>query len=67
MIKVPSLALLIAGELLLADGLSAAIVPSSAFGQAVTDTPGSGGLALIAGGVIAVIAGGFGLNQCKAP
>lgn len=66
MIKVPSLALLIAGVLSLADGLSAATGASSSFGQ-VADTPGTAGLVLIAGGIVAVIAGGYGLNHCKAP
>jgi hypothetical protein len=57
MTKVPSLALLIAGELLLAYGLSLSSPASSPLGQALGGTPGTKGPWLSAGGIAGIITG----------
>lgn len=67
MIKVSSLSLLIAGLLALAGELSAATSISPSFSWPATGTAMDTGIGLIVGGVVAVIAGSFGLNRVRAP
>jgi hypothetical protein len=63
MTKIPSLALLIAGELLLAYGLSLSSPVPSPLGAA----PGTGGPWLIAGGIAGIVTGAAGLAYRRAP
>jgi Protein of unknown function (DUF3185) len=67
MTKIPSLALLIAGELLLAYGLSLSSPVSSPLGQALGGAPGAKGPWLIAGGIAGIISGAAGLAYRRAP
>ncbi len=67
MAKIPSLALLIAGELVLAYGLSLSSPVSSPLGQGPGGGPGIAGPWIIAGGVVGIIAGAAGLAFRRAP
>jgi hypothetical protein len=67
MSRIPSIALLIAGIILLVYGLNASSSISSSVSRAVSGTPTDKTVWLIALGVIGIIAGGFGLVFRKAP
>jgi hypothetical protein len=67
MSRIPSIALLIAGIILLIYGLNASDSISSSVSRAVTGTPTDKTVWLIALGVIGIIAGGVGLVFRRAP
>ncbi len=67
MYKIPSIALLVAGIILLVYGLDASNSVSSSITQAVSGTPTNKSIWLIATGVIGIISGGFGLFFRRAP
>jgi hypothetical protein len=67
MTKIPSLALLIAGELLLAYGMSLSSPVSSPLGQALGGSPGTRGPWLIAGGIAGIITGAARLAYRRVP
>ena len=67
MSRIPSIALLVAGIILLVYGLNASSSISSSVSRAVSGTPTDKTVWLIALGVIGIIAGGFGLVFRKAP
>lgn len=64
--KIPSLALLVAGVLLLAYGLNASNSVSSSLGQALSGAPSNRSIWLIAGGIFGIVTGGFGLLYRRA-
>jgi energy-converting hydrogenase Eha subunit C len=65
--RIPSIALLVAGIILLVYGLNASDSISSSVSRAVTGTPTDKTVWLIALGVIAIIAGGIGLVFRRVP
>ncbi len=65
--RITSIALLIAGIILLVYGLNASDSVSSSVSRAVSGTPTDKTVWLIALGVIGVVTGGFGLVFRKAP
>jgi len=65
--RITSIAILVAGIILLVYGLNASDSVSSSVSRAVSGTPTDKTVWLIALGVIGVIAGGFGLVFRKAP
>ncbi|MBC7365400.1 MAG: DUF3185 family protein [Undibacterium sp.] len=67
MSKVPSIAILVVGVILLVYGLSAADSVSSSVSNAVTGSPTNKSIWLIVLGVIGVITGGIGLVFRRAP
>jgi hypothetical protein len=67
MSRIPSIALLVAGIILLVYGLNASDSISSSVSRAVSGTPTDKTVWLIALGVIGIVAGGFGLVFRKAP
>jgi hypothetical protein len=67
MSKIPSIALLTAGIILLVYGLDASNSVSSSLSQAVNGAPTNKSIWLIATGVIGIISGGFGLFFRRAP
>jgi hypothetical protein len=67
MAKIPSLAVLIAGELLLAYGLNASSPILSSLGQVANSAPGYRGPWLIAGGIVGIVTGAAGLAYRRAP
>ncbi len=67
MSRIPSIALLVAGIILLVYGLNASDSISSSVSRAVTGTPTDKTVWLIALGVIAIIAGGIGLVFRRVP
>jgi hypothetical protein len=67
MSRIPSIALLVAGIILLVYGLNASNSISSSMSRAVSGAPTDKTVWLIALGVIGIVAGGFGLVFRKAP
>lgn len=67
MSKIPAIAILVVGIILLVYGLDASNSVSSSFTQAVSGTPTNKSIWLIATGVIGIISGGFGLFFRRAP
>ena len=67
MTRVPSIALLVAGIILLIYGLNASDSISSSVSRAVSGTPTDKTVWLIALGVIGIIAGGVGLVFRRSP
>jgi len=67
MSKIPSIALLIAGVILLVYGLNASDSLSSSVTNAVSGTPTDKSIWLIVLGVIGVVAGGAGLIYRRSP
>jgi hypothetical protein len=67
MTKIPSLAMIVAGVLLLAYGLNASNTVLSSLGQAMSGAPSNRSILLIAGGIFGIVAGGFGLLYRRAP
>ena len=67
MSKILSIALLIAGAILLVYGLQSSDSVSSSVTRAVSGTPTDKTIWLIALGAIGLIAGGFGMFSSKAP
>jgi hypothetical protein len=65
--KIISIALLIAGAILLVYGLQSSDSVSSSVTRAVSGTPTDKTIWLIALGAIGLIAGGFGMFSSKAP
>jgi LPXTG-motif cell wall-anchored protein len=61
MSKIPSIAFLIAGIILLVYGLNASNSVSSSVSQAMNGTPSDKSIWLIVIGVIGILSGGFGL------
>jgi hypothetical protein len=67
MTKIPAIALLIVGVILLVYGLNASNSFSSSVSQAVSGTPTDKSIWLIAVGVIGIVAGGVGLFFRRTP
>jgi hypothetical protein len=67
MTRIPSIALLVAGIILLIYGLNASDSISSSVSRAVSGTPTDKTVWLIALGVIGIIAGGVGLVFRRSP
>jgi hypothetical protein len=67
MSKIPAIAILIVGVVLLVYGINASNSVSSSITNAVSGTPTNKSIWLIALGVIGIIGGGFGLMFRKAP
>jgi divalent metal cation (Fe/Co/Zn/Cd) transporter len=67
MSKIPAIALLIVGVILLVYGLNASNSFSSSVTQAVSGTPTDKSIWLIAVGVIGIVAGGVGLFFRRTP
>jgi energy-converting hydrogenase Eha subunit C len=67
MSRIPSIALLVAGIILLVYGLNASDSISSSVSRAVSGTPTDKTVWLIALGVIGIIAGGVGLVFRRSP
>jgi uncharacterized membrane protein len=67
MSKIPYVAFLAIGIVLLVYGLNASNSVSSSVSQAVTGAPTSRSIGLIALGALGIISGGFGLFIRKAP
>jgi hypothetical protein len=67
MSKVPSIALLAVGILLLVYGLNASNSFSSSVSQAVNGAPNDKSIWLIVLGTVGIVSGGFGLFFRKAP
>jgi hypothetical protein len=67
MTKIPAIALLIVGVILLVYGLNASNSFSSSVTQAVSGTPTDKSIWLIAVGVIGIVAGGVGLFFRRTP
>jgi divalent metal cation (Fe/Co/Zn/Cd) transporter len=67
MTKIPSIALLVVGVILLVYGLNASNSFSSSVSQAVSGTPTDKSIWLIAVGVIGIVAGGVGLFFRRTP
>lgn len=67
MTKIPAIALLIVGVILLVYGLNASNSFSSSVTQAVSGTPTDKSIWLIAVGVIGIVAGGVGLFFRRSP
>lgn len=67
MSKIPSIALLVVGIILLVYGLNASDSVSSSVSQAVTGAPTNKSIWLIVLGVIGILSGGFGLVFRRSP
>ncbi len=67
MTKIPAIALLVVGVILLVYGLNASNSFSSSVTQAVSGTPTDKSIWLIAVGVIGIVAGGVGLFFRRTP
>jgi LPXTG-motif cell wall-anchored protein len=67
MSKIPSIAFLIAGIILLVYGLNASNSVSSSVSQAMNGTPSDKSIWLIVVGVIGILSGGFGLFFRRSP
>lgn len=67
MSKIPSLALLIVGVILLVYGINASNSVSSSISQTFNGSPSNKSIWLIAIGVIGIISGGFGMFFRRSP
>jgi LPXTG-motif cell wall-anchored protein len=67
MLKIPSIAFLVAGIILLVYGLNASNSLSSSVSHALNGAPSDKSIWLIVGGVVGILAGGAGLFFRRAP